>query len=69
MPLTLADPETELTIQRIGGKPEVRQHLETMGFVPGATVTLISVNEGDVIVNIKGIRVAISKEMSEKIMV
>lgn len=69
MPLTMAK-EGEVTfIKRVGGKEEVRRHLENMGFVPGANVTVISVNNGNVIVNVKESRVAISKEMANKIMV
>ena len=56
-------------IQRVGGKEEVRRHLENMGFVPGAEITVISINGGNVIVNVKETRVAISKEMANKIMV
>jgi len=54
-------------IQRVGGKEDVRRHLENMGFVPGAKVTVISINNGNVIVNIKESRVAISREMANKI--
>ena len=55
--------------KRVGGKEEVRRHLEDMGFVPGTNVTVISVNNGNVIVNVKEARVAISKEMANKIMI
>jgi len=62
--------EGEVTsIKRVGGKEEVRRHLENMGFVPGTNVTVISVNNGNVIVNVKDARVAISKEMANKIMI
>ena len=47
----------------------MRRHLENMGFVPGTNVTVISVNNGNVIVNVKDARVAISKEMANKIMI
>ena len=57
------------SIKRVGGKEEVRRHLENMGFVPGTNVTVISVNNGNVIVNVKDARVAISKEMANKIMI
>lgn len=69
MPLTMAKEGEVTSIKRIGGKEEVRRHLENMGFVPGANVTVISVNNGNVIVNVKESRVAISKEMANKIMV
>ena len=53
MPLTMAKEGEAAEIQRVGGKEEVRRHLENMGFVPGAKVTVISTNHGNVIVNIK----------------
>lgn len=69
MPLTMAKEGERVTIQRVGGKEEIRRHLETMGFVPGAQVIVITINNGNVIVNIKESRVAISKEMANKIMI
>ena len=68
MPLTMAREGEVTSIKRVGGKEEVRRHLENMGFVPGTNVTVISVNNGNVIVNVKDARVAISKEMANKIM-
>lgn len=69
MPLTLANPGEETMIRKIGGKPEVRAHLENLGFVPGGNVTIVSTIGGNLIVNVKESRVAISKEMASKIMV
>ena len=69
MPLTLANTGEELMIRKVGGSPEVRQHLETLGFVAGGTVQLISEIGGNVIVNVKESRMAISKEMAQRIMV
>lgn len=69
MPLTIAREGEVTSIKRVGGKDEVRRHLENMGFVPGASVTVVSVNNGNVIVNVKEARVAISKEMANKIMI
>ena len=69
MPLTLAAVGEENMIQRVGGKPEVRAHLENLGFVSGGTVTVISTMGGNLIVNVKESRVAISKEMAGKILV
>ncbi|WP_434311852.1 FeoA family protein [Hominifimenecus sp. rT4P-3] len=69
MPLTFADVGEENRIQRVGGKPEVRAHLENLGFVTGGSVTVISTIGGNLIVNVKDSRVAISKEMASKIMV
>ena len=69
MPLTLASPEEEYIIKKIGGKPEVKKHLEDMGFVAGGLVTVVSSLNGNVIVKVKEARVAISEEMARKIMV
>ena len=69
MPLTLANTGEELMIRKVGGSPEVRQHLETLGCVAGGTVQLISEIGGNVIVNVKESRIAISKEMAQRIMV
>lgn len=69
MPLTFADMGEELIIKKIGGNPEVRAHLENLGFVSGGSVKVISSIGGNLIVNVKEARVAISKEMANKIMV
>ena len=69
MPLNLADPGKEEIIKRIGGTPEVKQHLENLGFVVGGSATVVSSINGNIIVNVKESRVAISKEMAAKIMV
>lgn len=69
MPLTFSNTGEENIIRRVGGKPEVRAHLENLGFVPGGRVTVISTIGGNLIVNVKESRVAISKEMASKIMV
>ncbi len=69
MPLNLADSGEENIIKKVGGSPEVKKHLEDLGFVPGATVMLVNTNGGNVIVNVKESRIAISKEMAMKIMV
>lgn len=69
MPLTFCPQGEENIIKRIGGKSEQRRHLENLGFVPGGTVTVISTMGGNLIVNIKESRVAVSKEMAAKIIV
>lgn len=69
MPLTLANVGEENIIKKIGGKPEVKKHLENLGFVVGSGVTVITVLGGNVIVSVKETRVAVSKEMAQKIMV
>lgn len=69
MPLTFADAGEENIIKKIGGRPEVKQHLENLGFVVGGTVSIVSSIGGNLIVNVKDSRVAISREMASKIMV
>ena len=69
MPLTLAEVGEDNTVKRIGGKPEVRRHLENLGFVVGGNVKIINRLGGSVIVNVKESRVAISEEMAKKIMI
>ena len=69
MPLSLADAGKENVILKVGGNPEVKKHLEDLGFVAGGTATLISSMGGNVIVKVKESRVAISEEMARKIMI
>ena len=69
MPLMLADVSEENIIKRVGGSQEMKKHLEDMGFVAGGTVSIVSEINGNLIVNVKDTRVAISREMAGKIMV
>ncbi len=69
MPLALANTGEENTIKKIGGSPEIKKHLENLGFVVGGNVTVITTLGGNVIVNVKEARVAISEEMARKIMI
>ncbi len=69
MPLNLVDVGEESLIRRVSGNPEVKKHLEDLGFVPGGTVTVVNKLGGNIIVNVKESRVAISEEMARKIMV
>ena len=69
LPLTLGTVGEENIIKKVSGNPEVKKHLEDLGFVAGGSVTVISEIAGNVIVNVKDTRVAISKEMAQKIMV
>ena len=69
MPLALANVGEENTILRIGGNPETKKHLENLGFGAGGNVKVISEMGGNLIVNVKESRVAISREMAQKIMV
>lgn len=69
MPLTMVNPEETQVIRKIGGKEETRKFLEGIGFVTGGEVTVLSKAMGNVIVSIKGSRVAIGRDMANKIMV
>ena len=69
MPLALANIGEENLIRKIGGSPEVKKHLENLGFVVGGDVTIINSIGGNIIVKVKESRVAISKEMAMRIMV
>lgn len=69
MPLTLAEVGEENIIRRIGGRQEVKAHLENLGFVVGGAVTVINAIGGNVIVSVKNSRIAVSKEMAQRIMV
>lgn len=69
MPLVLAEAGEENTIRKVGGSAEMKQHLEDMGFVVGGSVTVMSVIGGNLIVKVKESRVALSREMAQKIMI
>ena len=69
MPLMLAGIGEENTIKKIGGSPEIKKHLEDLGFVVGGSVTVVNSLGGNFIVNVKESRVAISEEMARRIMV
>ena len=69
MPLTFADIEEDNIIKRIGGTPEVKKHLENLGFVVGGNVKVVNRMENNIIVNVKESRIAISEGMANKIMV
>ena len=69
MPLTMANAGEVNLIKKVGGNEKIRRFLESLGFVASADVTVVAVNHGNVIVNIKESRVAISREMANKIMV
>lgn len=69
LPLTMASQGEPVTIKKIGGKQETKKFLETLGFVVGGTITVVSEISGNMIVNVKDSRVAIGKDMANKIMV
>ena len=69
MPLALANRGEANIIKKIGGTPEVKKHLENLGFVVVGDVTVVNSLGGNLIVNVKESRVALSREMAQKIMV
>ena len=69
MSLSLAELDTENTIKKIGGSPELRKHLENLGFVVGGNVTVVAMLGGNVIVKVKEARVAISEEAARRVMI
>lgn len=69
MPLTMANTGEVNIIKRVGGKGETRKFLENLGFVVGGSVTVVSEAGGNIIVNVKNSRIAIGKDMANKIMV
>ena len=69
MPLSYATTGEESVIRRIGGSPEVKKHLENLGFVVGGSVKVITAMNGNMIVKVKEARVAISDEMARRIMI
>ena len=69
IPLPFAETGVENIIKKVGGSAEVKQHLENLGFVAGGTVTVISKISGNVIVNVKESRVAISENLAQKVMI
>ena len=69
MPLTMAKTGESNTIKKVGGKEETKRFLESLGFVIGGCVTVILEIGGNMIVNVKESRVAINKEMANKIMI
>lgn len=69
IPLAMVDKGKAVVVQRVGGKEETRRFLENLGFVSGATIMVINEASGNLIVNVKESRIAIGKDMANKIMV
>lgn len=69
MPLMLAGRGNELCIKKITGNDETKRFLNSLGFVAGENITVISELGGNVIINVKGARVALDKSMAGRIMV
>ena len=69
MPLIMAQPGEENVIRKVGGSPEMKKHLEDMGFTAGSAVTVMNTIGGNLIVRVKESRVAVSMEMAARIMI
>ena len=69
MPLTFANIGEENIIKNIGGNAEIKKHLENLGFVTGGNVKIIAAIAGNIIVNIKESRIALNKEMAQRIII
>lgn len=69
MPIVMADVGKEYGIVKIGGNDAARAHLQNLGFVPGAKVTLVSCTNGNAIVNVKNVRIALGMQLAQKIYV
>ncbi len=69
LPLSFADSNEELIIKKVSGTPEVKKHLENLGFVPGSGITVMNRVAGNLIVKVKESRIALNEDMARKIMV
>ena len=69
MPLTMAKPGEPVTIRKITGRDEVRQHLAELGFVVDGTVTVVSEMAGNLILQVKDSRIALDKSMANRVMI
>ena len=69
MPLTMAKTGETVTIRKITGKDEVRQHLAELGFVVDSDVTVVSEIAGNLILQVKDSRIAVDKTMANRIMI
>lgn len=67
MPLTMTELNKDYTIAKITGRDKTKKHLESLGFVVGAPVKLVSRLNGDVIINIRDSRIALNEEMARRI--
>ena len=69
MPLSMANPGDTVSVKQINGRDDTRHFLESLGFVVGSSVTVVSEISGNMIINVKDTRVAVSKSMANKILV
>ena len=69
MPLSMVSPGDTVSVKQINGREVTRHFLESLGFVVGSSVTVVSEISGNMIINVKDTRVAVSKSMANKILV
>lgn len=69
MPLTMAKPGEMNAVRKVGGKESTRRFLESLGFVAGSDVMIVTETGGNIIVCVKNTRIALSREMANKIMI
>lgn len=69
MPLTMAKRGETNCIKKVGGIEDTKRFLESLGFVAGGEITIVSEINGNLIVNVKESRIAISKEMANRILI
>ena len=69
MPLSLADMNTVYVVKRVTGNDQIRKHLDTLGFVEGAEVQVVQSIDGNLIVEVKNVRVAIDESLARRVMV
>ncbi len=69
MPLSFVNAGETGTVKKVGGNPVLKKHLESLGLIPGGNILVISKNCGNMILNVKESRIAISKEMAGKVLV
>lgn len=69
MPLYMANIGEEYIVKKIGGLEETKHHLKNLGFVAGTSVCVVAVMNGNLIVKVKDARIAVCRELSEKIII
>lgn len=69
MPLILADKGNEVNIKKINGNDETKRFLNSLGFVVGESIRIVSELGGNLIINVKDSRIALDKSMASRIIV
>ncbi len=69
LPLTFVKAGDLAKVIKVHGKDNVKKHLADLGFVDGTIVNVISSHDGDIILNVKDSRLAVTREMADKIMI